>query len=213
MEINWYGHSCFRLTERSKASVVTDPYDHNTVGYAPLKLKADIVTISHDTPGHNYIQAVKGYRHLINGPGEYEIGDVFITAVQIKPNKKDSEIPPNLIYVFDYDDISVAHLGDLRRIPKQSEVELLGNITVALVPVGGGEGLTPAKAVEAISLLEPEIVIPMHYKTPDCKLKLSLVDVFLKEMGVGAVEHQPSLKITRKAKSNETSVVVLDYHK
>ena len=28
MEITWYGHSCFRLTERGMATVVTDPYDH-----------------------------------------------------------------------------------------------------------------------------------------------------------------------------------------
>ncbi len=35
-------------------AVVTDPYDHQVAGYEPLKLKADIVTISHDAPGHNY---------------------------------------------------------------------------------------------------------------------------------------------------------------
>ncbi len=27
MEITWYGLSCFRLTERNLATVVTDPYD------------------------------------------------------------------------------------------------------------------------------------------------------------------------------------------
>jgi L-ascorbate metabolism protein UlaG (beta-lactamase superfamily) len=213
MEINWYGHSCFRLTERGKASVVTDPYDPNVVGYHPLSLKADIVTVSHDSPGHNYTKAVKGYRHLINGPGEYEIGGVFITAVQTNTNKKDSETPPNLVYVFDYEGIAIAHLGDLRRIPKQTEVEALGNITVALVPVGGGGSLPPSKAVEVVSLLEPEIVIPMHYGTSDSKIELSPVEDFLKEMGIGVVEPQSSLKITRRAKSNETSVVVLDYKK
>jgi L-ascorbate metabolism protein UlaG (beta-lactamase superfamily) len=54
MEITWFGHSCFRLTERSLATVVTDPYDSLTVGYEPLKLKADIVTVSHDAPGDYY---------------------------------------------------------------------------------------------------------------------------------------------------------------
>jgi L-ascorbate metabolism protein UlaG (beta-lactamase superfamily) len=37
MEIVWFGHSCFRLTERNMATVVTDPYDHNAAGYEPLK--------------------------------------------------------------------------------------------------------------------------------------------------------------------------------
>ncbi len=53
MEITWYGHSCFRITERNMATVVTDPYDHHINGYEPLKLKGDIVTISHDSPSHN----------------------------------------------------------------------------------------------------------------------------------------------------------------
>ncbi len=74
MEIFWYGHSCFRLSERSMASVVTDPYDSQVVGYDPLKLKADIVTISHDSPGHNHLDAVKGTEHRITSPGEFEIG-------------------------------------------------------------------------------------------------------------------------------------------
>ncbi len=64
------------------ATVATDPYDHRAVGYWPLKLKADIVTISHDAPGHNFAAGVKGYTRLITGPGEYEIGNVFITGVQ-----------------------------------------------------------------------------------------------------------------------------------
>ena len=82
MEITWYGHSCFRLTERNMATVVTDPYDNKSIGYFPLKLKADIVTISHDAPGHNNSDVVKGTSHVISGPGEFEIGGVFITGVQ-----------------------------------------------------------------------------------------------------------------------------------
>src|SRR5258707_1117927 len=52
MEITWYGHSCFRLTERNYATVVTDPFDNKSIGYETLKLKSDIVTVSHDPPGH-----------------------------------------------------------------------------------------------------------------------------------------------------------------
>ena len=88
MEITWYGHSCFRLTERNMATVVTDPYDNKIIGYKALKLKADIVTVSHDSPGHNNTNAVKGTSQIITGPGEYEIGDVFITAVQTNGQSK-----------------------------------------------------------------------------------------------------------------------------
>ncbi|MDI6697293.1 MAG: MBL fold metallo-hydrolase [Anaerolineales bacterium] len=211
MEITWYGLSCFRLTERGLASVVTDPFDHRVTGYEPLKLKADIVTISHDAAGHNYAAAVKGKSHVITGPGEYEIGGVFITGVQTNGYARRSlEEPRNTLYVFDFEGITVAHLGDLRRVPSQAEIEALGNVHVALVPVGGGGGLTPTKAVEVISLLEPGIVIPMHYHIPGTNLKLGPLSKFLKEMGVASSESQPSLKISASSIPDETRVVVLN---
>jgi L-ascorbate metabolism protein UlaG (beta-lactamase superfamily) len=211
MEITWYGLSCFRLTERGLASVVTDPFDHKVTGYESLKLKADIVTISHDAPGYNFASAIKGKRLVITGPGEFEIGGVFITGVQTNgyPNRAPDELR-NTLYVFDFDGLTVAHLGDVRRIPSQTEIEALGNVHVALVPVGGGGGLTATKAVEIVSLLEPGIVIPMHYNVPGSNLKLGPVNKFLKEMGVSNVDPQPSLKIAVSSVPEDTRVVVLN---
>jgi L-ascorbate metabolism protein UlaG (beta-lactamase superfamily) len=213
MEITWFGLSCFRLTERGMASIVTDPYDHAVTGYDPLKLKADIVTISHDARGHNFSSGVKGKSHVLTGPGEYEIGGVFITGVQTNGTKRASDELRNTLYVFDYDGLTVAHLGDLRRVPTQTEVEALGNVKVALVPVGGGGGLSATKAVEVVSLLEPGIVIPMHYALPVGNLKLGPVSKFLKEMGVADVDPQPTLKISASGVPDETRVVVLSYER
>ena len=214
MEITWYGLSCFRLTERNLASVVTDPFDSQATGYEPLKLRADIVTVSHEAPGHNYTSAVKGYSRLINTPGEFEIGGVFITGIQTNGyGKHDLDEPRNTLYVFDYNGVNIAHLGDLRRVPSQTEIEALGNVHVALVPVGGGGGLNSAKAAEVISLLEPGIVIPMHYGTVSCLLKLAPLSKFLKEMGLGNIEAQDSLKVTPTTIPAETKVVVLNYQR
>jgi len=196
------------------ASVVTDPFDNTNIGYESLKLKADIVTVSHDAAGHNNIKAVKGTTHVITGPGEFEIGGVFITGVQTNgTSKKESEELRNTLYVFDYEGITVAHLGDLKRVPSQTEVEALGAVNVALVPVGGGGGLNAAKAAEVISLLEPNIVVPMHYATKDTKLKLDSLDKFLKEMGLSASQPEASLKVTRTGLPTETHVVVLEYQR
>jgi L-ascorbate metabolism protein UlaG (beta-lactamase superfamily) len=209
MEITWYGLSCFRLTERGMASVVTDPFDHKVVGFNALKLRGDIVTISHAAPGHSFESAVKSKQRVIDGPGEYEIGGVFITAVQTNGTKRTQGELRNTLYVFDYGGITVAHLGDIHRVPTQAQIEALGNVNVAIVPVGGGRGLNAAKAAEVVSLIEPGIVIPMHYNTPQCKLKLAPLNKFLKEMGLGKVEPQPSLKITRSSIPTETRVEVL----
>jgi len=215
MEITWYGHSCFRLTERNYATVVTDPFDSKTIGYSALRLRSDIVTVSHAAPGHNNTDAVKGISHIIDGAGEFEIGGVFITGVQTdggsSRKKAKDDAARNTIYVIDYDGITVAHLGDLKHTPTQSEIESLGTINVALVPVGGGGGLNAAKAAEIISLLEPNLVIPMHYSTPAVKLPLDTLNKFIKEMGLSQTETQPSLKVTRSSLPHETHVSVLEY--
>lgn len=210
MEITWYGHSCFRITERGLATVVTDPYDYRQVGYDPLKLKADIVTISHNSPGHNNLAAIKGTPYSITGPGEFEVGGVFITGVQTNGHKDAGE-PRNTLYMIDYNGITIVHLGDMNRVPTQTEVEALGSVNIALVPVASSGGFNVAKAVEAISVFEPNIVIPMHYATEGATVKLEPLNRFLKEMGQTEIKPQPSLKITSVSNlPEETQVVVLE---
>ena len=212
MEITWYGHTCFRLMERGMASIVADPYNHNKMGYGPLKLKADIVTVSRDMPQYNYITAVKNNPYVIKGPGEYEIGGVFITAIQTN-GKKDFENSGvrNILCVIDFNGLTVVHLGSLKHVPTQTQIEALGPVNVALVPVGGGDALNAARAAEVISLLEPNIVIPGHYSTPGSISNLDPLSKFLKEMGLNKVEPEPTLKMAGVSSlPDETRVVVLD---
>jgi L-ascorbate metabolism protein UlaG (beta-lactamase superfamily) len=213
MEITWYGHSCFRITERGQTAVVCDPYDSQTVGYQPLKLKADIVTISHESPSHSFVKAVKSDPYIINGPGEYEIGGVFITGLRTDQHKKrENGQPVNTLYLIDFGGMNIVHLGDMMQVPSQAEVESLGPVHIALVPVGDAGSLNAAKASEVISLFEPNIVIPMHYQTPATNLKLDPIGKFLKEMGLSTVETLPSLKVASVAAlPEETQVIVLDY--
>jgi len=213
MEITWYGHSCFRITERSGTTVVCDPFDNKEIGYAPLKLRAEIVTISHDSPGHNFVKGVKGDPYVIDGPGEFEIGGVFITGLRTDRKQKDTQARiVNTLYLIEYDGINIIHVGDMQQVPTQTEVESLGPVHIALVPVGGKGALNAAKASDVISLFEPNIVIPMQYETQDSKIELEPISKFLKEMGLSEVVTEPSLKINNSSSlPDETQVIVLDY--
>jgi L-ascorbate metabolism protein UlaG (beta-lactamase superfamily) len=193
------------------ATVVTDPYDHAAIGYSALSLRADIVTISHKAPGHDFTNGVKSAKWHIDGPGEYEIGGVFLTAVPVGKHDQNGN-GRNMVFVFDYDGINVGHLGDLKSVPTRKEVDAFGNVDVLLVPVGGGKSLSAAKAAEVVNLIEPGIVIPMHYKTPDCKVKLDDLSGFLKQIGLSdKVTPEESLKISQRDIPEETKVVVLKY--
>lgn len=211
MEITWYGYSCFRIIERGMAAVVTDPYDHKEAGLNPLRLKADIVTVSRNLPAHNYLSAVKNGPYVIRGPGEYEVGGVFITAVETNGGgRKDDELR-NLLNVIDFEGLTIAHLGSMRKAPNQTQVEALGPVHIALVPVGGAGALTAANAAEVINLLEPNIVIPMQYALPGANIKLDPLSKFLKEMGLTSIEPEDTLKVSSASSlPEETRVVVLN---
>lgn len=67
--------------------------------------------------------------------------------------------------MFDFGGLTVAHLGDLAQVPTQTQIETLGAVDIVLVPVGGGTGLNATQAAEIVSLIEPSIIVPMHYQT------------------------------------------------
>lgn len=205
MEITWYGLSCFRITERKHATIVTDPYN-SKLGLPPLKLKSDVVTISHNAKGHSYATAVASKHHKLTGPGEYEIGNVFITGIVTANDAADTR---NVVFMFDYDGLTVAHLGDMRTVPKQTQIDALEQVNILLVPVGDGNSLNAAQASELVSMLEPNIIIPMHYQLPNLKLDLDSVDRFLKEMGVTDPSQETSLKISASNLPEETETVIL----
>jgi L-ascorbate metabolism protein UlaG (beta-lactamase superfamily) len=205
MEITWYGHSCFRMNERGTLTVVTDPFGGSD---APSGLKADVITISRDDTGHNNISAVSGAQRgdvrQIVGPGEYELGGVFITGVAMKP-EKGKEGHPCTVYAFNFDGMSVVHLGSLSFVPSQQQIELLETVDVLLVPISGSDELTASQAQEVISMIEPSVVVPMsHGKGKDA------INKFLKEMGLAGAKGVESLKLSKRDLPEDTTVMVLD---
>jgi L-ascorbate metabolism protein UlaG (beta-lactamase superfamily) len=205
MELIWYGLSCFRISERKYATVVTDPYAA-AFGLPELKLRGEIVTVSHAAPGHDNYKAIAQREHLLDGPGEYEIGGVFITG--IATFHKETMLR-NVIFLFDYDGLTVAHLGDMQEVPTQKQIEALEQVNVLLLPVGGGKSLNAAQAAEVVSMLEPNIVVPMHYHTPGLTLELEGVERFLKEMGVTDPKVEATLKVSTINLPEETETVIL----
>ncbi len=214
MDITWYGLACFRIREAG-VTVVCDPYE-KSIGLTLPKLRADLVTVSHDVPGHSAAERVAGEAKVLRGPGEYEVHNVFVSGLATYHRKRPGEaFERTIAYFFEFGDLTVGHLGDMGEVPLQSEIEALnvGEVDVLMVPVGGGDTLDPARAVEVIGLLEPRIVIPMHYQHPGLEPRLAQqlepVEKFLKEFGVSAPEPQEMLKLSKNSLPEETQVVLL----
>ena len=143
MEIVWLGHSCFRV-KGSDLTIVTDPYD-DSLGYSPGALHADVVTVSHQSPHHSYVDRVEGARKVLRGPGEYEIADKFILGVKtFRAGQRGAERGGNIVYRMTIDRLNVCHLGAIGHIPSSDQVSAIGDVDVLLLPVGGGGSLSPS---------------------------------------------------------------------
>jgi L-ascorbate metabolism protein UlaG (beta-lactamase superfamily) len=88
----------------------------------------------------------------------------------------------------------------------------LSDVDILMVPVGGVSTIGASDAAEVTRLLEPKIVIPMHYKTEVLKFQLDSVDKFRKEMGVKTdIKPEPKLVIGKSGLPQETQFFVMNY--
>ena len=208
MEITWLGHSCFKIKGKS-GTIITDPFDSNS-GYKLGKTTADIVTVSHDHPGHNYADGIGGNPKVIIGPGEYDIAGIFIYGVRTyHDTEKGTQKGKNTSYLIEIDDLRICHLGDLGHVLSPQQVEELGKVEVVLAPVGGVTTIDAKIALEVARLLRPGLVIPMHYYT-EATPRFEPVDNFLKEMGSRDMIPQPKLVVTRSNLPAEMQVSLLE---
>ncbi|MCJ7827581.1 MBL fold metallo-hydrolase [Patescibacteria group bacterium] len=213
MDIQYYGHSCFRIKTK-KAVIITDPYD-DSVGFSLPKLKADIVTVSHQHKDHSNIKVISGIEEgvepfIVCGPGEYEINEVYIWGIQAyHDNQKGKKKGRNTIYFFSAEGIRFCHLGDLGHVLNDKAAEKLSQTDVLFVPVGGRYTLDTDQAIKVVEKVNPNFVIPMHYQLPGSALELAPVADFLKKVGSEGVEPVDRLSIKTEMLTEETKVVVL----
>lgn len=206
-EIKWLGHACFRIRGR-EATILTDPAGPDS-GYAIGPQEAEIVTVSHDHPGHRALELVRPGFRLIKGPGEYEIHEVFIRGIRTDHDAEGgARLGRNTAYVIEVDDLVVCHLGDLGHVLSEEQAAAMNAVDVLLIPVGGGPTIGATQAAEVIGQVEPSVVIPMQYRTEQGDHERDPLERFLKEVGV--TDWAPLDRATiRKADLGETMQVIV----
>lgn len=199
MVISWYGHSCFKV-QSGETVVIFDPFNKEIGLTPPRQVGADIVLVSHQHSDHNNVASISGEPFIIDGPGEYEVKGINIRGIfSYHDNLEGKERGTNTIYVLEIEGIRICHLGDLgQKELSDGQVDLIDNVDILMIPVGGGYTIDAEKAVGIINQIEPKIIIPMHYKISGLKFNLESVDKFLKEMGIAKKETVGKLTIKKK---------------
>lgn len=90
---------------------------------------------------------------VIDGPGEYEVGGVSIKGVAAK------EVTIYRVYA---DDFSVVVLGQVAPDLNEEQLEAIGVVDVAILPIGATASLSVSEAVQLVRKVDPKIVIPIY---------------------------------------------------
>jgi L-ascorbate metabolism protein UlaG (beta-lactamase superfamily) len=210
MIIQWLGQSAFKIQDK-ELTIAIDP--HDKTGLKMPKFQADLLLITHDHDDHNNVKAIKGTPFIINGPGEYEVKNVFVYGLKaFHDNKEGTERGKITCYVIEINGVKIAHLSDLGQDNlNERQLSILEGVDILLIPVGGIYTINGTGAVKIISQIQPRIIVPMHYKIPGLKIKLEPVETFLKEFGVNDPEKMDKLKIQKKdLPQEETKVIILN---
>lgn len=184
MQIIWYGHSCFLMKTSNGKRILMDPFD-SSLGYKNNFPKSDIITMSHSHVDHSYLNTINYETKIINLCDTFDFNYINITGIKtFHDNCNGLKRGSNIIFLFKFDNFSVCHLGDLGHIPSQSILDILKNIDILFVPIGGHFTLNGNDAYKLCSLIKPKLIIPMHYKTNTLKMNLDDCKTFLIHMPV-----------------------------
>ncbi|MCL1979285.1 MAG: MBL fold metallo-hydrolase [Methanomassiliicoccaceae archaeon] len=183
MRIKWHGHACFEFIN-SKNSIIVDPHDGKSIGIKPPISNAGIVLITHDHFDHNARRVIKNDHAALTA----EIGKHCIKGVEIEgfPSFHDdaggSFRGTNTIYKFTMDGITICHCGDIGDIPSEEVMKALKNVDIIFVPVGEVFTLLIPKVMEFLRMIQPKIVVPMHYRVGGITIPLKTLDDFLENV-------------------------------
>jgi L-ascorbate metabolism protein UlaG (beta-lactamase superfamily) len=174
--VEYIAHASFRVTSPAGHAVVIDPYASRVwLGYDyPAELGASTVLVTHPHYDHDGGR-FRGLdvpwdpeTRVIDGPGEYEIGDLAIRGVRGKHadpyGKEFGQV--NTIFVLEAAGIRIAHVGDNGPLTEQN-VREMGRVDVLMLPIDGDYHILAEAEIQAIlEAVRPRLLVPMHYRIP-----------------------------------------------
>lgn len=177
--VEWLGHATFRIKSK-RTTIYIDPYvlDSNPE-------KADFILISHEHYDHcdaeKIEQITKGDTVILAppscisklrkdfkviNPGEKisQEGIDFTVLHAYNLSKPFHQKGSGVGYLINIAGIKIYFAGDTDKIPEMEELAE-ENVTIALLPIGGTYTMDEEEAAEAVKVIQPMMVVPMHFSS------------------------------------------------
>ena len=217
LQITWLGHAAFLLAPACGPRVLLDPYRAPDAGsYAPLAVSADIVLASHlNAKYHSHWEAALGAPVRLNGldvaavPSGIIVQDVNFQAVQVWESAERT-VPVSMPY-FKVCGLSVCHSGDLGHALTPEEAAPVRGVDIFLAVAGGPPTVSLPDLKATIDLIQPRLVIPMHYQNGKSNLPILPVEKFLALFEPDQIAHadSPTLTLGPEDLPSEMQIIVM----
>lgn len=171
VRFTYVGHSTFLIESPGLVRIATDYND-----YVRPSILPDIVTMNYAHSTHYTDAPDPAIKHVLRGwgvgdnPARHDINFKDTRVRNVPTNIRNygggTERHGNSIFIYEMANMCIAHLGHLHHTLTQSQLNEIGRIDVALVPVDGTYTLDLDGMVEVVQAMKAQIVIPMHYFSP-----------------------------------------------
>jgi len=170
--IKWLGWANF-LVKTEEKTICFDPY-------FKLDEKVDLILISHNHPDHCNLEVINSLKKwnpviIANKETAEKISEAEI--IEISETKEINGIRVEAVYAYnlnipnhqkgkdlglivEIENKKIYHAGDTDFIEEMKEIR---DIDLALLPIGGTYTMDINQAVEAAKVIQPKIIIPMHF--------------------------------------------------
>ncbi len=202
VEITYLGHSSFLIRTPKGISAITD---YN--GYNSSPLPPDIVTMNHAHESHytdliepGIKHALRGWTTALGGYPKYNftLGDLKVrnVATNIRGIDGGTEVAGNSIFIFESNQLCLAHLGHLHHQLTKSHLGRIGAIDILFVAIDDGMTMPQADYAEVIRALNPRVIFPMH--SFDQGLLDQFFDLMKKQGYSGVIHNSPTIRFTKR---------------
>jgi L-ascorbate metabolism protein UlaG (beta-lactamase superfamily) len=191
MIITNHGKQFFKI-QQGDTVIAINPISKDSKEFNKVKFGSNIVLVTTNHPDFNGIEnATYGDNEpfVVEGPGEYEISDIFITGFETK-SVIDGKEYYNTVYKIRFEEMVIVFCGNISSDLDPKIKEQIVEPDLLFVPINGNNTIDPVKAHKLANSLEAKAVVPMDFD------KANLAQ-FLKESGENV---EPTEKATLKKK-------------
>jgi L-ascorbate metabolism protein UlaG (beta-lactamase superfamily) len=205
VELSYFGANCLRIVTK-KAQIVVDD-NLQQLGLKHITKQTDIALKTFkEVPEHE--ASIK-----VDMPGEYETAGVVIHGVAARAHMDEEGKHSATVYTVEADGVRVAILGHIYPELSEDQLEQIGMVDIAVVPVGGhGYTMDGVGALKIVKEIEPKVVIPTHYADKALKYEVPAaeLDDAVKGLGMEVAETVEKYKYKPSEVGDSIKLVVLN---